>query len=177
MTRDDLKQLVIMRHGEADFPRDAPDGRPSARARGARRPWRRVRGWRVTHCPRCTGLAGPAHPTNGHAGRARSSGRGAPTPQLWTRAERLGRAAARRGQPGAESVCTLLVVAHMPWCPGRGAAPGLTGLGPGRHARNRRRGLPHRGERRCWRLQLALSTVPTPGSRGSTPAGVRGPAR
>ncbi|CAL8899721.1 hypothetical protein KVA01_02760 [Kocuria varians] len=115
MTRHDLKHLVIMRHGEADFPRGVPDHDRPLMPRGARQA-AAVGRWLAEH-------AGPDMILTSPALRTRQTvtwvchelGEKAPTPQLWdglyngTDAQLVG---AVNHVP--ETVRTLLMVAHMP---------------------------------------------------------------
>ena len=115
MTRHDLKQLVIMRHGEADFPRDVPDHDRPLVPRGAREA-AAAGAWLAEDAPPEMILVSPALRTRQTVTWVcHELGERAPTPQLWdslyngSDAQLL---AAVNHVP--ESVRTLLVVAHMP---------------------------------------------------------------
>ncbi|RKQ34892.1 SixA phosphatase family protein [Kocuria tytonis] len=115
MTRRDLKHLVIMRHGEADFPRGIPDHDRPLVPRGAREAAAAGR-WLAEHAAPDMILVSPALRTRQtvtwvcHELREK-----APTPQLWDALYNGADAqlvAAVNHVP--ESVRTLLMVAHMP---------------------------------------------------------------
>ncbi|RLY94180.1 histidine phosphatase family protein [Kocuria tytonicola] len=115
MQRHDLKHLVIMRHGEADFPRGVPDHDRPLMPRGAREA-AAAGAWLAEHAGPDMILVSPALRTRQTVTWVCSElGEKAPTPQLWeslyhgTDAQLV---AAVNHVP--ETVRTLLVVAHMP---------------------------------------------------------------
>ena len=115
MTRHDLKHLVIVRHGEADFPRGVPDHDRPLTPRGAREA-ADTGAWMAEHFPPEMILVSPALRTRQTVTWVcHELGEKAPTPQLWdalynaTDAQVL---AAVNHVP--ESVRSLLVVGHVP---------------------------------------------------------------
>ncbi|WP_313362375.1 histidine phosphatase family protein [Kocuria sp.] len=115
MAPHDLKHLVIMRHGEADFPRDVPDHDRPLVTRGAREAADAGR-WLAEHAAPDMILVSPALRTRQTiTWVCHELGEKAPTPQLWdglydaTDAQII---AAVNHAP--ETVRTLMVVAHMP---------------------------------------------------------------
>ena len=115
MTRHDLKHLVIMRHGEADFPRGVPDhDRPLTR-RGAREA-ADVGRWLAGHAAPDMILTSPALRTRQTVTWVcHELAEKAPTPPLGEgiyNATDAQLVAAVNHVP--ETVRTLLVVAHMP---------------------------------------------------------------